>query len=444
MPRPLPLIGDLLAFRSDRLGFLTRLHREQGDVARFRIGPYRLWQLAHPDLVREVLVNQHAKVRKGPVLQRARVLLGDGLLTAEGQAHRRHRRLVQPAFHPKRIDGYAAVMVERAATAADGWRAGEPLDVHGETVRVTLTTAGTTLLGADVGADVGTVERALADLLAAYRLVFVPFGWRLQNLPVGPARRLQRGRTTLHGLVDRVIAERRATGRDAGDLLSAFVLGEAADAGDGRLTDEEIRDHAVTLLLAGHETTANALAFGMHLLAHAPDVADRVEDEVDAVLARRPAGPDDVDRLPSCRAVISEALRLFPPSWGIGRQVVEDLPVAGQVVPAGDLLVLPPWVVHRDPRWWPDPGRFDPDRWAGSGAPDRPRWAFFPFGGGTRMCIGEGFAWAEAVLVLATIVQRWRLHPVPERPLRLDPLITLRPRGGLWLRPEERSVGSAR
>ena len=437
--RSVPLLGDLLAFRRDRLGFLTRLAREQGDVATFRIGPYRVWQLSHPDLVHEVLVTHAQRFRKGPVLQRARLVLGDGLLTSEGDHHRRHRRLLNHAFHPDRITEYADVMVDRAASTTDGWVEAAPIDVHAQTVRMTLATAGATLLGTEVDADVDLVEQAIEDLLSAYQLAFVPFGWRLQHLPVGPARRLRRGRAALHGLVERAITERRASGEDRGDLLSSLVLADP----DDRLSDDEIRDEALTLLLAGHETTANALAFSLHLLAQDPEAEARVHAEVDRVLDGRRPTAHDRDRLPVCHGVFAEALRLFPPSWAMGREALTEHPVDGhdgEVVQPGDVVVAPQWVIHRDPRWWADPERCDPDRWSPDATAAHPRAAFFPFGGGSRQCIGEGFAWTEGVLALATIVSRWRLRSVDERPLQLDPLITLRPRDGLWLRPERRAT----
>ncbi|MFA9432398.1 cytochrome P450 [Egicoccus sp. AB-alg2] len=428
--------GDLLAFRADRLAFLTRLARERGDVSTFRIGPYRVWQLAHPDLVRGVLVTHAARFRKGPVLQRARIVLGDGLLTAEGAHHRRHRRLLQPAFHPQRVHEYATTMVDRAERTTRTWQPGKAVDVHAQAVRMTLATAGATLLGTDVEADVDLVQSAIDDLLSAYRLAFVPFGWRLQHLPVGPPRRLRRGRRALHGLVDRAIADRRTRREDRGDLLSTLVLADEQD----RLTDDEIREEALTLLLAGHETTANALAFALHLLASDPALQDRVHEEVDGVLAGRPPTADDRERLPVCRGVFAEALRLFPPSWAMGRQCIEDHPLDGHTIPVGDLVVLPQWVVHQDPRWWEDPTRCDPDRWTADAPTRRPRFAYFPFGGGIRQCIGEGFAWTEGVLALASILRQWRLGPVTERPLALEPLITLRPRNGVWLRPRLRDA----
>ncbi|MBB5788195.1 cytochrome P450 [Jiangella mangrovi] len=446
MRRSLPVVGDLLAFQSDRLRFITSMHRDQGDVARFRLGPFPVWQLAHPDHVRSVLVTDAAGFRKGMVLQRAKIVLGDGLLTAEGDVHRHHRDLVQPAFHSRRIAGYSSVMIDRFADVSSTWTPREPLDVHASTVRMTVETAASTLLGTSV--DVGTVEGALADFLSAYKLAFLPFSQKLQGLPVGPLRRLQRGKSRLHGLVDTVVAERASSGHDGGDLLSALVLGPDGDG--AALSSQELRDEATTLLLAGHETTANTLAYALHLLAVHPSVQAAVQDEVDAVCGGGGSGgagvpaPGDADRLPLCRAVVSEALRLYPPSWMMGRQALVEHPVGPHVIQPGDLVLLPQWIVHHDARWWPHPYSFDPSRWlsdgagGGSGSSDRPRWAFFPFGAGLRRCIGEGFAWTEAVLGLATIAGRWRLRPVPGRPLRLEPLITLRPRGGLWLIPEPR------
>jgi cytochrome P450 len=440
--RSLPVVGDLLAFGADRLGFLAELARERGDVAPLKLGPYDAWLLTHPEQVHDVLVRHADRFRKGPVLQRARVVLGDGLLTSDADTHQRHRRLAQPAFHSRRIAGYAATMIDQAAAATERWTPRVPLDLHAETVRITLASAGRTLLGTDVDdADVATVERALADLLSAYKLAFLPFGWRLQALPFGPARRLQRGRDALHGLVDRVVAQRRTSATDAGDLLSALVRSDGAD----RLTDAEIRDHAVTLLLAGHETTANALAFAFHLLAGSPPIEARIHEEVDGVLgARDRPSPNDVDRLPLCRAVVSEALRLYPPAWLMGREATADHPVDGALIAPGQLALLSQWVTHRDARWWPDPDQFLPDRWLEDGPGDRPRWAYFPFGAGLRRCIGEGFAWTEGVLALATVARRWRLVEVEGRPVRLEPLITLRPKGGVWLRPEPRVHGLKR
>jgi cytochrome P450 len=427
----------LPAFRRDRLGFLARMAAEHGDIARWRVGPYRVWQLSHPEWVGEVLVTHADRFRKGPVLRRARAVLGDGLLTAEGEPHRRHRRLVQAAFQRRRVAGYAATMTTRAVAMADRWHPAQPVDVHAEAVRATLGVAGETLLGTNVDADVDAIEAAIADLLSAYRLAFAPFGWRLHRLPVGPARRLRRARAVLDGLVDRMLAQRRAA--PGSDLLSALIESDtAAQAGETGLSAAEIRNEAVTLLLAGHETTANALAFACHLMAAHPEVAARVHAEVDTVLADRDPGFEDCARLPVTRGVLGEALRLFPPSWAIARQAVAPWETGGHRIEPGDVVVLPPWVIHRDGRWWRQPQRCEPDRWAGETAAGHPRRAFFAFGAGARQCLGEGFAWTEGTLALAVIARRWHLEAVAGAPVRLDPLITLRPRHGVWVRPRAR------
>jgi cytochrome P450 len=435
-PLAAPVAGHLLQFRRDRLGLLTRAAREGGDVVRLHLGPYRPLLVSHPDLVRDVLVTHQRAYRKGPVLQRARVVLGEGLLTSEGDEHRRQRLLLNRAFHPERMARYAQVMVAEAERTGGRWHAGRPLDVHAEMVRATLTVAGRTLFATDVAADVTAIEGALADVLSAYGLVLLPAAWRLERLPVGPFRRLRRGRETLDGIVRRMVAARRADGRDGGDLLSFLAL---ADPRSGpALTDEQIRDHVVTLLLAGHETTANTLTFAWHLLASHPDVERRLHAEVDTVLAGRSATPADRDRLPYTRGVIAEALRLYPPSWAMARQARASHELGGRAIAPGEVVVVSQWVVHRDPRWWPDPLRAVPERWGAGAAGDRSRHAYFPFGAGARQCIGESFARTEAVLALATLARRWRLRPVPGRPLRLAPLLTLRPRDGYWMRPEAR------
>lgn len=454
-PQALPVAGDALRFRRDRLGFLTGCAREYGDAARFRIGPVGVVLLSHPDAVRDVLSGQQHDFAKSPVLQRARIVLGDGLLTSEGEAHRSARALIQPAFHPRRVAGQAAQMAEIARRRVHAWPPGRPIDVHAETVRTTLTVAGRTLFGTDLDEDVAVVSGALTDLLSAYGVLMLPAGPLLAQLPL-TRQRLRRGAAALHRLTDRLLDERAAADQaggpaDPGDLLSLLRCAGPDGAGpngaadrvgpparEGARRDERqwARDQVVTLLLAGHETTANALAFACHLLARDQDVQREVAEEVLSV-----CGPDgvpgaaDVERLPSVRAVLAETLRLFPPSWAMGRQALVSTELGGVELPRGTVVVVSQWVVHRDGRWWPEPHRFDPSRFA-SGSVPLPRFSYFPFGGGTRRCIGEGFAWTEGILTLATILAKWRLRPIPGRRPRLDPLVTLRPRGGVWLVPE--------
>lgn len=425
-PRPLPVVGNTLQFRRDRLGFLTRCAREHGDAVRFRLGPVGVVLLSHPDAVSDVLTARQHDFHKGPVLQRARAVLGDGLLTSEGEVHRHDRRLLQAIFHRRRIAGYAEQMVDVAARAVGSWPTGEVLDLHAQMMRTTLTVAGRTLFGTDVAADVALVSDALDDLLSTYDVMLLPFGGRLVRLP--PAVwKLRRGTSALDRLTARLVTRSRTDGED---LLAVLVTDE--------MDPSKVRDHVVTLLLAGHETTANALAMACDMLAHNEPEQETVAAEVLSVCGRGgvPA-VGDLERLPLVRAVLAEVLRLYPPSWAMGRQARVDTQVAGVPISAGTIVLVCQWVVHRDPRWWADPERFDPWRFAPPD-PRRPRFAYFPFGGGTRQCLGEDFARTEGTLTLATILARWRLRPVPGREAALRPLLTLRPREGVWLVPEPR------
>ncbi|PFG39747.1 cytochrome P450 [Georgenia soli] len=427
-PVPLPLVGNALQLRRDRLSFLTRCARVHGDAVALRIGSSPVVLLSHPDAVREMLTVRQHDVTKSPVLQRARAVLGDGLLTSEGEAHLHDRRLLQGAFSRRRVARYGEEMLDVAAATADRWVPGRPLDLHAETVRSTLTVAGRTLFGTSLDDDVALVSAAVRDLLSAYPVLMLPMGGALVRLP--PTRwRVRRGTRALDALTSRLVAE-RAHRRGGDDLLTLLL--EDADP-------RHARDQIVTMLLAGHETTANALAFAGHLLAAYPQVQDRVAAEVQDVTGTgRGPSVDDLERLPLTRAVLAEALRLFPPSWAIGRQARVATQLGRVEIPPGTVLLASQWVVHRDPRWWQDPRSFAPDRFLGPGG-ERPRFAYFPFGGGTRQCIGEQFAWTEGILTLATILARWRLRPVPDRPLTLDPLLTLRPRDGAWVVPEPRA-----
>ena len=369
--------------------------------------------------------------------------LGEGLLTSEGDFHRRQRRLAQPAFHPNRVATYAGAMSQYAREQCDAWTHGQTVNVHEEMMQVTLRVVAKTLFDADVRAEVDEIGAAMDVSVSMFTRAMSPFGPILNRLPLPSNRRFERAWTRLVGTIDRFIRERRASGEDRGDLLSMLLratdAGEDGTAGDGAgMDDRQLRDECMTLFTAGHETTANALTFTWHLLAHHPDVQARLHAEVDAVLGERMPAREDVDRLPFTRQVVAESMRLYPPAWAVGRQAKEPVEVGGYTLPAGAVVLTSQWVTHHDPRWWPDPERFDPDRWRdgadSAAAAQRPRWAYFPFGGGPRSCIGEAFAWMEAILVLATIARRWRVEAVADRHPPLQPTITLRPKGPLNVR----------
>lgn len=433
--------GQLVfALRGDTLSFLSRTARTYGDVAHFRIATLRYYLLSHPDHVRDVLVTHDAKFTKGPALRAAKVTLGEGLLTSEGEFHRRQRRLAQPAFHPNRAATYAGAMAHYAREQCDAWRDGQMVDIHEEMMQVTLRVVAKTLFDADVRAEVDEIGEAMDVSVRMFTRAISPFGPILNRLPLPSNYRFERAYARLVGTIDRFIKERRASGEDRGDLLSMLIrsqdTGDGWTAGDDLATsNKQLRDECMTLFTAGHETTANALTFTWHLLAHHPGLQARLHAEVDAVLGERLPAREDVDRLPYARQVVAESMRLYPPAWAVGRQASEPVEIGGYTLPAKAVVLTSQWVTHRDPRWWPDPERFDPDRWRdGAAGSDRPRWSYFPFGGGPRSCIGEAFAWMEAVLVLASIARRWRVEAVGERHPPLQPTITLRPKGPLKVR----------
>lgn len=421
--------ATLAAFRRDPLALLRRLHRDHGDVVCFRFGPRRIYLLAHPGLAREVLVNQHRSFIKSRALQRARVVLGNGLLTSEGDAHLRQRRLVQPAFHRERVAALGDAMAACADRAADGWRPGAELDLAREMNRLTLAIAGKTLFGANVAAEADEIGAALTETLEAFKRVTNPLGAILDLLPTPGTLRIRRAIARLDATIYRMVEARRRSGEDRGDLLSMLLSARDTEGDGGGMTDLQLRDEALTLFLAGHETTANALAWTWHLLAHHPEIEARLHAEVDSALGGRAPRSDDLPKLPFTRAVLSESMRLYPPAWVIGREPLADFEAGGYRVRAGTVVMLSPWITHRDPRWWSDPERFDPGRWTAENEAALPRFAYFPFGGGPRKCIGEGFAWTEGVLVLAAIARRFRIRHAPGAVVGHQPLITLRPVG---------------
>ncbi len=424
--------------RRDPLAFLTRVAREHGDVARFRMGPVELHLLNRPEWIRDVLVTRAASFHKGRGLERAKRLLGEGLLTSEDPVHLRQRRMMQPAFHAQRIAGYAGAMAALADRSTERWSAGQVRDVALEMTRLTLAIVGRTLFDADVESEADEIGAALTTALGLFGRTFtLPYFELLDRLPLPMNRRFDRAKARIDATIARLIAERRRAPGGA-DLLSLLVSASDTEGDGGGMTDAQVRDEAITIFLAGHETTANALAWTWYLLARNPDAEARLHAEVDAVLGGRSPTAADLPRLPWTEMVLAESMRLFPPAWIIGRRAIEPQEIGGFDVPRGSIVVVSQWVTHRDPRWFPDPERFDPERFRASAKEARPRFAYFPFGGGPRVCIGEGFAWMEGVLVLAAIARRWRLGLAPDQDIVPAPSITLRPRDGIRMILERR------
>lgn len=431
------------------LGLLARDHLElfrrmaaAGDVTQIVLPTERLVLLNHPDDIKQLLVTEQRSFTKGRALEQVKLLLGRGLLTSEGEFHLRQRRLVQPAFHRERIAGYAAVMAEYARRAAERWRDGQTLDIHDEMMHLARDIAGKTLFDLDVGHDPGGVEEAIDLSLKAYRIAILPFGSYIERLPLPVTRRARVARARFNAWLMATIRQRREEGTDRGDLLSMLLQAQDSEGPGGGMTDEQVRDEVVTLLIAGHETTAVALSWTWYLLSRYPEVEATLHAELDAVLGGRPPTVADIGRLPYTRMVLTESMRLYPPAWILERRAVRDVQLRDHVIPAGALVYASQYLVHRDLRWYADPERFDPERWRPEAVLARPKFSYFPFGAGTRICIGEQFAWTEGILVLATVAQRWRFEHDPTHRVEPEPLITLRPKYGMRMRAVARDPRS--
>jgi cytochrome P450 len=423
----------ILAFQRDPTGFLTRL-AGNGDVAPFRLGPQLAVLLSDPEDIREVLVARSKGFVKGRALERAKRLLGEGLLTSEGEFHLRQRRLAAPAFHRQRVAAYGEHMARFADEQQAAWRPGQELDFSQEMMRLTLRIAGHTLFAVDTSASADEVYGAMHELLNLFTVVPLPLMDAVEELPLPGTIRFRAARDRLDRIIYGMIAERRASGEDRGDLLSMLLAARDAEGDGSGMTDRQVRDEALTIFLASHETTANALSWTFYLLSQHPEVAERLHAELDAALGGRPPALDDLPRLRYAEQVLAESMRLFPPAWLLGRRAIEPFTIQGRAFPAGTVALMSQWVVHHDPRHYPDPYRFDPDRFAPEARAARPKFAYFPFGGGPRICIGEQFAWMEGTLVIAAIARRWRPELLPGHPVSLQPSVTLRPRHGLRMR----------
>lgn len=430
-PRRLIPLSGLFAYRKGPLPFFQNLAQQYGDISYFRLGPQEAYFLNHPDYVREVLVNNHQSFDKGLALQRAKRLLGEGLLTSEGEFHRRQRRLAQPAFHRARIASYAAVMTDYASQIRETWRDGDTLDMSEEMMRLTLGIVGKTLFDADVVSEAKQVGEAMTVVMDLFNTITIPFFELLQKLPLPQLRRFDAAKARLDAIIYRMIEERRRLGEDRGDLLSMLLLAQDTEGDGGQMSDEQLRDEVMTIFLAGHETTANALTWTWYLLSQNPAAEAKLHGELDQVLGGRLPTVEDVPKLTYTEMVLAESMRLYPPAWALGRLAMTEIEIGGYVVPRKSLVLMSQFVMHRDPRYFTDPLRFDPERWSPEAREVRPQFSYFPFGGGPRRCIGEGFAWMEGVLLIAGLAQQWQLRLAPNHLVALKPVITLRPKHGM-------------
>ena len=417
---------------------MLSMQREYGDIVHYKIGPQHLYLFNDPDLIKDVLVTNQKNFTKSRGLERARKLLGNGLLTSEDDFHLRQRRLAQPAFHRQRIASYGDTMTAYAHRTRSGWQNDATVDMHVEMMRLTLAVVAKTLFDADVDAEAAEIGKALTVAFESFNFGLLPFTELLEKLPLPYVRRFNAARDTLDRTIYRMIEERRATNDDRGDLLSMLLMATDTEGDGSGMSDLQLRDEAMTIFLAGHETTANALTWTWYLLSQHPEVEARMHNEIDGALAGRKAGFDDLALLPYTRMVLAESMRLYPPAWAIGRRAINSFEARGYTIPGRSVVLMSQYITHRDPRFFPDPERFDPERWTTDAQAARPKFSYFPFGGGSRVCIGEQFAWMEGILLVATLAQQWKMRLVPGHPVDIQPLITLRPRHGMRMTLERR------
>lgn len=406
---------------------MTRLTATYGDIVYFKAVGRKFYLFNDPESIQQILVARQHSFHKGPALDRAKELVGEGLLTSEDELHLRQRRMIQPMFHRQRIAGYADTMVTLAKHVTDGWQDGVTLDLYAEMKQMTLLIVAKTLFDTDMENDSDEIRQVVPTVISSFIRNLDPLAEIRMSLPLPSTRRLKDARKRLNAAIETMIVERRATG-DRGDLLSMLIAAQDDENENRRMSNKQVRDEALTLFLAGHETSASALTWSLYLLSQNPEAARLLQDEVDRVLAGRNPTYADLESLPYTRMVLSESMRLYPPAWAIGRLAMEDVEIGGYPVPKDALLLLSPWIVHRSERYYPEPLKFDPGRWTPENAAARPRMAYIPFGAGARICMGEPFVWMEGTLLLAAIAQHWEMRLEPNFPVELLAEITLKPK----------------
>lgn len=431
-PKRYSPFGHLFEFARNPLAFLIDVAKAYGDIAHFKIRTRDVFLLVHPEDVQEVLVTRQKQFVKNPGFLTLKKILGEGLLTSDGSYHLRQRRMIQPIFHRRQVAEYGEIMVERLANFDQRWKDGSRINMDQEMARLTLEIVGKALFGVEVGDRADRIGVALNDAMTLFHHVTSPAALFRDRIPFLKDRRFQRGKEQLDAEILEIIhSHRKKEEGSAGSLLSLLIEARDDEDPQARMTDEQVRDEALTLLLAGHETTAVALTLAWYLLSQNPEVEAALHTELAQVLAGRQPVVEDIPQLSYTAQVLEETLRLYPPVYMLGRQALEDFPVRGYVLPAGSSVIVSPFITQRDARFFPESERFKPHRWSPENRAALPKFAFFPFGGGQRVCIGEPFARQEAVLALAALTQRWTARTEPGFQAEVLPRVTLRPKGGM-------------
>ncbi|MGB7559683.1 MAG: cytochrome P450, partial [Nitrososphaeraceae archaeon] len=455
--------GKLLRqFIHDPINTLSTIAREYGDISYFKLGPEHVYLINNPDYIEKVLIYDHRNFKKGKRLQTAKTILGEGLVTSEGDFHNRQRRLIQPIFHPKQIMTYSNIMTDYAVRVRNRWNDGAIVDISEEMMRLTLGIICKSVLNYDVESEAQEVGKALTTVRKYSKRLQSPIGHVLDKIPILPApRRAREARKELDSLVYGLISDRRQqeepdNDKRYDDLLSRLMQAQESNIADHvghndvpststsneKMSDKQVRDEVMTIFIAGHETTSNALTWTFYLLSQYPDVERKLHDELELVLGNNSSNnagnriptADDIPKLQYTERVLRESMRLYPPVWTMGRYVENDYSVGEYTILAGSSILMSQYVMHHDPRYYKKPEEFNPNRWTDDFNAHLPRFSYFPFGGGIRGCIGESFAWMEGILIIATIAQEWSMRLVPSQRIKLDPAITLRSRYGMKMK----------
>jgi cytochrome P450 len=418
-----------------------------GEFSHFKFGRRHVYLVNNPERIENILVRDNRNFIKSRGLQASKRLLGEGLVTSEGEYHDKQRRIIQPTFHPSRVKGYGRIMIEYTEHVSNSWQDGDIIDIHTEMMHLTSEIIAKSVLGSEI-ADVESdkVNNALLTTMEHLNRVLMPFGEIMEKIPILPEnKKFRSAKSMLDSLVYRMIKEHRDAiakrleqSKDS-DLLDTLIIAQDPEAAIDPMTDVQLRDEVMTLFLAGHETTANALTWTFYLLSQNPEVEQKLFEELQAVLGdKRAPTVEDVQHLEYTEKVFRESMRLYPPAWTLGRQVLEDYTIDNYVIPKGSIILMSQYVMHHNPKYFPNPHAFDPDRWTRDFKSNLPRFSYFPFGGGIRSCVGEPFAWMEGILALATICRKWKMHHDPLHKVELKPLITLRPKYGMRMKLEKR------
>ena len=423
-------LDHLFSYRRDSIGFLKKIAREYGDIVHFKMGPIRIILLNHPDYIKEVLTVQHRNFVKGRPLEMAKELLGEGLLTSEGEFHKRHSRMIQPAFHRNMIESYVPAVIKCISQMMNRWEDGMKTDMKDEMTHMSIAIAGKSLFNADIAEEAPEISNALDTATGLFGRISLPFSEWLLKLPLPGNLRFYKAKQRLDDTIRRMIEERRQNKMNNGDLLS-ILLRSQDENGNGGLSEQEIRDEAITLFLTAFDTTSTALTWTWYLLSQNPEAEAALHKELDSVLNGRLPVAEDIPNLKYCRMVFGESMRLYPPSYVIPRQAIGDFAIDKYIVPRGSIVLMSPYLVQRDPRFYADPEKFDPCEWDKHTHGLNSKYEYFPFSRGPRSCIGEPFAWMLGTLAIALVAQSWRLKLVPGHPVELLPLINLRPKYGM-------------